>query len=115
MTSSPAERIAESFNSYFGGFSIRLAPGDVVPGSHRTIGDEKSGWRITFRVDHDDEFGLPSLEFYATNRWTNDRWVRIGADGRQEHMEGISEIVFDEADEERNAEIERVLRDRGLY
>jgi hypothetical protein len=114
MSPSPKERVAESFNLYFAGFDIRIAPEDVVIGSRRTIFDQRSGWRITYRVDSDGA-GMPSLEFYATNRWTNDRHVRIGADGQGEHLEAISEIFVVDPENpssgaDRNAAIERELR-----
>jgi hypothetical protein len=119
MSASPEERIAESFSLYFSAWGIRVAPEDVVIGSHRIIVDQRSGWRIIYRVDP-DEANMRSVEFYATNRFTNDRHVRIGADGHGEHLEAISEIFFVDRDDpdsfaERNASIERKLRDRGLY
>ena len=68
----PEERIAEAFNGYFANFDIRIGAGDVVVGSRQEI--RERGWRIAFRVLPDDA-GLPSLEFYATHRMTNDRHV----------------------------------------
>jgi hypothetical protein len=73
-------RIAELFNDYFLNFGIRISAEDVIVGSRRTIRDEHSGWAITYRVDGDAS-GVSSLEFYATNRRTNDRHVLISADG----------------------------------
>lgn len=112
-------RIAQAFNEYFATFGIRLDPDDMVPGSRRTIRDP-SGWAITFRVDHDAD-GRPVLEFYATHRRTNDRHVRIDADGNGEHLEALSEIMFVSSDEaaevfdDRNEVIARHLQERGLY
>lgn len=119
MSSSPANSIAESFNLYFGAFGIRISPEDVVVGNHTTIRDQESGWRITYRVDP-DEVSMPTLEFYATNRWTNDRHARIHANGQGEHLEAIQEIFVEDLDDpksfhERNAALETELRDRGLY
>jgi hypothetical protein len=123
MSPTPEERVAESFNLYFANWDIGVAPEDVAVGSRRTIVDRKSGWRITYRVD-DDGGGMPNLEFYATNRWTNDRHVQIWADGHGEHLEAVSEIFFHEPEEPdsgteeirtRNEAVVRELRDRGLY
>lgn len=123
--SSARERIAESFNAYFADWDVRIRPEDVVMGCRGTVVEQRSlrwprpGWRVNYRVDPDDN-GLPCLEFYATHRMTNDRHVRIGADGQGEHLEAISEIfVVDPQNpmsgDERNAAIEREIRDCGLY
>jgi hypothetical protein len=119
-----AERVAEAFNAYFANFDIRIRPEEVVPGSRRAIG--KRGWRITYRVDPDDA-GFPSLEFYATHRMTNDRHVRIWADGHVDHLDAIHEFYSydpkipgsEEAAREEymrhNQAIARHLHGRGLY
>lgn len=113
-------RIAEVFNDYFVNFDIRISPEDVVAGSRRTIRDSASGWAITYRVDR-DATGAVNLEFYATNRWTNDRHVLITGDGQCEHLDAISEILILNSDnavgefEDSNEAIARQLRERGLY
>lgn len=113
-------RIAEAFNDYFAAFGIRIAPDDVTVGARRTITDERSGWVITYRVDPDAS-GAPSLEFYATNRRTNDRHARISADGHGEHLEAISETLILNSDNAagdfrtRNEDVAARLRERGLY
>jgi hypothetical protein len=122
--STPEERVADAFTAYFANFDIRIGPEDVAVGSRRTIGER--GWRITYRVDPDDG-GFPSLEFYATHRMTNDRHVRIWADGYLERLDAIHEFYgYDpkvpgsqEAAEEEylrhNRAVARQLRARGLY
>ena len=97
MVSTPEERVAESFNAYFAAFGIRIQTQDVAIGSQQSIADQNSGWLINYRVDADSE-GLPTLEFYARNRWTNDRHARIAADGQGVHLEAISEIFFGDDD-----------------
>lgn len=117
--------IAESFNAYFAPFEVRIAPEDVVDGAHKTINDRSwAAWGVTYRVEA-DEAGLPSLEFYATSRWTNERHCRISASGDGEDLEAVSEIfVFDpDSDqsaaaaefEARNEAISQQIRERGLY
>ena len=77
---------------YFVNFDIRIGPGDVAVGTHRTIGERS--WRLTHRVDPEDA-GLPSLAFYAAHRITNDRHVRIWA-GHVDHLDAINEFyAFD--------------------
>ncbi len=124
MSTARGERVAEAFNAYFANFDIRIGPEDVAVGIRRTIGER--GWRITYGVDPDDA-GLASLEFYATHRMTNDRHVRIWADGHVDHMDAINELfAYDpkapgskEAAEEEylrhNQAVARQVRDRGLY
>lgn len=113
-------RIAEIFNDYFFNFGIRIAAEDVTVGSRRTIRDDHSGWAITYRVDGDAS-GVSSLEFYATNRRTNDRHVLISADGSAEHLEALSEMLIINSDNAvddfstSNEAIAGRLRDRGLY
>jgi len=110
----PADRIAESFNGYFENWDgVRIVPEDVVIGAHGAVVDQASGWHVTYRVDADHD-GLPTLEFYAMNRLTNDRWVLIGADGRGQAKQAISDISTSASDYERNDAIAKDLRDRGL-
>lgn len=112
--------IAELFNDYFVNFGIRISAEDVDAGSRRTIHDDASGWAITYRVDRDAS-GVSSLEFYATNRRTNDRHVLISADGSIEHLEALSEMLIINSDNaiddfnHSNEAIAQRLRDRGLY
>jgi hypothetical protein len=120
----PEERIVDAFNGYFVNFPIRIEVSDVAVGTRRGIAER--GWRITYRVDPDDG-GFPSLEFYATHRMTNDRHVRIWADGHVEELDAIHEFFgFDpkvpgskaaaEAEYLRhNRAIAEQLRARGLY
>lgn len=118
MNSSAEERIAESFNEYFSAWDIRIAPEDAVIGIQRVLTDRDSGWRIAYRIDPDDS-DLPVMEFYAVNRFTDDRHVRIWADGNGEHLDAISEITFvgedDDSSGRSNAAIAQELRERGLY
>ncbi len=113
-------RIADAFNDYFANFGIRIAPDDVIVGTRRTITDERSGWVIIYRVDADAS-GAPRLEFYATNRRTNDRHARIAADGEGEHLEALAEMVILNSGnavgefQARNEDIAARLRERGLY
>jgi hypothetical protein len=86
---SPKERIAEAFDRYFANFDITIEPDEVEVGRRGEI--LAKGWRIAFRVDPDDA-GSPGLEFYATHRMTNDRHVRIWADGYEEKLEAIREF-----------------------
>jgi hypothetical protein len=122
--SSPEEQVADAFNRYFANFDIRVEPDDVVVGSHRTIHGE--GWLIRHRVDPDDA-GFPSLEFYATHRMTDDRHIRIWADGALEGLDAIqpgygynpkapgSKEAAEQEYRRHSQEIARQLRERGLY
>lgn len=111
-------RIAEAFNAYFDRFDIRILPEHVVVGIRRTI--RADGWAITYRVDPDPA-GMPTLEFYATHRMTNDRHVAIAADGSLDYLDAIKEYLIlsgpDSVQEfhAHNDTIEQRLRSRGLY
>jgi hypothetical protein len=52
----------------------------------------QDGWAITYRVD-DDPARMPTLEFYATNRRTNDRHVVIAADGSLERQDARGNVA----------------------
>jgi hypothetical protein len=77
-------------------------------------------------VDPDDA-GLPSLEYYAGHRMTNDRHVLIWADGYRQHLDAIKGFIVwnpnvpgsreavERAARERDGAIRRYLRDRGIY
>lgn len=84
-------RIADAFNSYFSNWSIQLSPTDIRPGTRDSIAQR--GWGIRYVVETDDNGDL-YLEFYATNRMTNDRHVVISSSGTIEHVESISSMVF---------------------
>jgi hypothetical protein len=88
ISGSPDDRVADAFNAHFSRFEISISPEDVVVGSRRTI--RKRRWSISYRVDPDND-GLPSLEFYAVHRMTNDRHVRIGGDGVMQKLDAIAE------------------------
>ena len=114
MPSTPADRIAECFNEYFEHWKgVRIVPEDVVIGARSSVADQASGWYVTYRVDADHD-GLPTLEFYAINRFTNDRWGVIGADGRGQEKQAISDFASSASDYKRNDAIAKELRDRGL-
>lgn len=111
-------RIAETFNAYFDAFAIRIVAEDVVVGARRTL--RHDGWAITYRVDP-DLAGMPTIEFYATHRMTNDRHVVIAADGSLDHQDAIKELLIISGPDSvekfhaHNNAIEDRLRSRGLY
>jgi hypothetical protein len=123
-TEEAQERIAEAFNRYFGQFGIRIVSEDAAVGTRRSIGAK--GWRIQYCVDADDS-GLPSLEYYAQHRMTNDRHVLIWADGYRQHLEAMEDfITYDpnipgareaahQARREHDRAVEKQLRARGIY
>jgi hypothetical protein len=120
----PQELIAETFDGYFENFGITIDPTDIVIGRRAVI--RYRGWYVTLRVIADDA-GSPSLEFYATHRMTDDRHVRIWADGVLEELDAIWSMYgydpkvpgAEEAARERylahNREVAERLRAAGLY
>jgi hypothetical protein len=118
------KRIVDGFNAYFRKFGIRIPAADVMVGGHGRIA--KRGWLIAYRIDPDDA-GKPSLEFYATHRMTDDRHLRIRADGDFERLRTIhggygykpevpgSEEAARDAYLRHNREVVKELLGRGLY
>lgn len=81
----------------------------------------KAGWNIRY------VFGEDHMDYYATHRMTNDRHVRIHADGRSESLESPRDFVVypKDADEETrtkadeefyayNQAVYAMLRKKGL-
>lgn len=84
---SEIERI---FNEEFRQFEISLPPDDVAQKQRGKI--VKRGWVIwyLFGADGRGEY----LDYYAAHRMTNDRHIRIYADGTTEHLPAVCSMCF---------------------
>lgn len=114
----PLERIETRFHETFAHWSIRLPPENLRERQRGKINEE--GWTIWFLFGEDDEGEY--LDYYAMHRMTNDRHIRLHADGRETWLEALPEgmsFAFDpkegpEAEERARraywAESERVSR-----
>lgn len=117
------EEIEKIFNRDFANWEIQLPLDDIAQRRAGTI--QKAGWtiRYLFGTDGDSEY----LDYYAVHHMTNDRHVRIYADGRSEGLETPSEFIVyskdadaeagKQAEEEfqtHNIKVYEVLRKKGF-
>lgn len=111
--------IEEIFAEYFAHWGIKLPPDAIAMKQPGTI--HKAGWTIRY-VFYED-----CLDYYATHRMTNERHVRIHADGHSESLDSRREFVVypKDADEEarlkakedyqaHNQAVYAKLREKGL-
>ncbi len=78
------EQLRQRFNRAFARWGIVLPSDALSPGVIWFIVEE--GWTIWTRIDIGDEDGRERLDYYAVHRMTNDRHVRMYADGEQEAL-----------------------------
>ena len=118
-----ASAIEERFAELFATWDVRLPDGAVERGEPGII--QQAGWTIRWVFGSDDEGS--HLEFYATNRMTSDRRMRISSSGETRELEALETMYAYDAkipgDRERaaresrsrNIRISKELEDRGLY
>ena len=83
------EQLRQRFNRVFAHWRIEL-PGDAMsPGVVWLI--VQRGWTIWTRFDIGAEDGRERLDYYAMHRMTNDRHVRLYADGVEEGLQAMAE------------------------
>ena len=115
------DRIESEFNGDFAHWDICLPPEAIASRQAGRI--VKNGWTVWFAFGSDD--GAEYLDYYASHRMTNDRHVRLYADGRVEGLEAIGEmyVVPEDPSEAaqakadfhaRNREVRRMLDEKGF-
>ncbi len=117
------EQIQQRFNRAFAHWEIKL-PDEAMPLGVVWIIVEQ-GWTIWTRFDVED--GCEHLDYYAMHRMTNDRHVRLYADGKEESLPAISSICSypedaTEAEKEaaqdeyfaHNQAVEKLLEEKGF-
>lgn len=97
------ERIETAFNETFAHWGIRLPPENLRDRERGQI--NAGGWTIwfLFGADEDGEY----LDYYAMHRMTNDRHVRLHADGRGTGLDALPAtgyVVSSPGDEPGDAE-----------
>lgn len=109
------EKIKEQFAQYFSNWNIRLPDDDVQARRSGTIG--QAGWSIRYLFGREGD--IEYLDFYASHRMTNDRHVRIHADGQEEDLETPQDFMVypKDADETQRARIqeEYYAHNRAVY
>ena len=89
-THGPLPTITSAFKGYFERWHLVLPDEDVAARRRGKICE--AGWAIwyLFGADEKGEY----LDFYASHRMTNDRHLRIYADGKREGLESIREFCL---------------------
>lgn len=113
------DAIRAAFKRYFN------APDVELPQTLYTHGVVKKGdWHIAYRLD-ESETGEPTLDFFAENRHTNSRHVRITATGEYVTLENYQDaLIFAPGEEdwgkaaterdENNNKVTEILKSKGL-
>ena len=115
------DRIESAFNRSFAHWNICL-PLEAIA-SRQAGRIVESGWTIWYSFGSEE--GVEYLDYYASHRMTNDRHVRLYADGRMEGLEAVIDMrVVPEDPEEaaqaqadffaRNREVRRMLDEKGF-
>ena len=111
----PLVAIATTFAQYFQNWNIQLPAEDIK--SRRSGRILQQGWVIEYLFGSAEN--LEYLDFYAAHRMTNDRHVRIFADGRIEGLEAMQDSYGYPADADeatqRKAEEEFYAYNRAVF
>jgi hypothetical protein len=78
-------QLKAAFDVYFARWGIVLPEDALLSRAAGTIHDQ--GWHVRYRFDTVD--GREVLDFYAAHRMTNDRHVRIDANGKLMHLDSM--------------------------
>ena len=120
------EKLRQRFNDAFGHWEIELPPEAMAPGVVWLI--VQQGWTIWTRFDSDPDDGRKRLDYYSTHRMTNDRHIRLYADGDEEALPAIGHLALvtppnatpaqEEAAKEEffahNQAVEKLLEEKGF-
>ncbi|MEX1020873.1 MAG: hypothetical protein WDZ49_14520 [Litorilinea sp.] len=117
MDETTTAAIRTGFHDYFETANLELP--DPIP-ARGTV--EGNGWHVRF-VRHESP---PAVDFFAQNRMTNTRHVRIAADGSAESLENYQDAIITQPGEEddwakarqrqaeHNQRVTEILREKGL-
>ena len=119
------EKLRQRFNRAFAHWEIELPVDAMSPGVVWLI--VQQGWTIWTRFDIGAEDGRERLDYYAMHRMTNDRHVRIYADGEEENLpamtggcvisQGVTAAEREEARDKyftSNQAVEKLLEEKGF-
>lgn len=96
------KNIESQFNDAFGHWRIRLPPDAVEQRKRGKI--VRAGWAIWYLFGSDEKGEY--LDYYASHRMTDDRHVRLYADGRCEDLPAIAGLRPCSGDPEEDARLE---------
>ena len=96
------DKIEACFNARFAASSIRMPSENIAQRKRGKV--IKAGWaiRYLFGSDASGEY----LDYYASHRMTNDRHVRIHADGRCESLPAFQDFRLTSEDPEEKARLD---------
>lgn len=83
------ELLRKRFNREFSEWGIEHPLDAMSPGRVWLV--VQRGWTIWTRFDIDPEDGRARLDYYAMHRMTDDRHVRLYADGEEEELPAMAE------------------------
>jgi hypothetical protein len=119
------EQLRQRFNRAFAHWRMELPADAMPPGLVWLIAQR--GWTIWTRFDIGTEDGRERLDYYAMHRMTNDRHVRLYADGEEEGLPAMAEgyviprgATVAEREEVRdkhfahNQAVEKLLEEKGF-
>lgn len=123
MDDATTQTIRAGFSDYFAPAEVELP--DPIPARGEVRG---GGWQVRFVVleDEQGDTGAPCLDFFAQNRMTNSRHVRIAADGTASTLENYQDALITQPGEEddwgkararqaeHNERVTEILREKGL-
>ena len=115
------EEIETRFAETFSHWDISLPPDAVVSRSRGKI--IEAGWVIWYVFGSDERSEY--LDYYASHRMTDDRHIRVHADGREEDLPTIQSMRIVSRDPEedarleaeyfaRNQRVSRMLKEKGF-
>lgn len=96
------KEIESQFNDTFSPWNIRLPPEDIANRRRGKI--VEAGWAIWYLFGSDEKGEY--LDYYASHRMTNDRHVRLYANGEREALPTIAEWQLVSKDPEENDRLE---------
>lgn len=106
-------KIKLKFEAQFEPWGIQLVAEALTPGARGKI--QQAGWTIEYLISADEK-GL-YLDYYAAHRMTNDRHVRIRANGSVEDLPALGDFSFSGEESEffeRNRQVTEMLRAKGF-
>ena len=105
-------RIAEAFRSDFAQSGLEIPAGSLASREPGFI--QSGGWLIQFSFGNDSRGEF--LDYYASNRWTEDSHVRLYATGRRQQLASLASAYSSNGDpaDEKHARAEFHRKNRRV-
>lgn len=104
------ERVAQAFRARFANWGLEIPAANLK--ARRPGFIQSQGWLIqyTFGRNARGEY----MDYYASNRWTDDTHVRLYASGREQHLAALGGSEVCALDELEAARARALRRDRQV-